>query len=63
MNNKISYLDGCIDSLANDVNIRLDPNPRISPLIMVLTNNNAVGGTETDGQKANENPDEQKKCH
>jgi hypothetical protein len=52
MNNKISYIDGCIISLANDINNRLKPNPGLPPLIMVMTNNN-VGGVETEGQNEN----------
>ena len=60
MNNKISYLNGCIDSLAKDVNNKLRPKPTILPLIIVLTNN-TVGRTETEGQKTNGNADDQKK--
>jgi hypothetical protein len=59
MNNKISYLNGCIDSLAKDINNGLRPKPMILPLIIVLTNN-TVGSTETEGQKTNGNADDQK---
>ena len=60
MINKISYLDGCIDSLAKDINNGLRPKPMILPLIIVLTNN-IVGRTETEDQKTNGNADDQKK--
>jgi hypothetical protein len=52
MNNKISYLRGCIINLTNDINNRLKPNPGLPPLIMVMMNNN-VGRVETEGQNEN----------
>jgi hypothetical protein len=60
MNNKISYLEGCIHSLANNLNNRPKPNPWILMLILVLTNTSA-SGTGTEGHKANGNIDEQKR--